>query len=952
MKYNFSLDLHGNNSLSKIIPEIRSGSLVLEFGPANGRLTRYLKEELSCKVYAVEIDAAAAKDAAPFAEKILVDDIEGFRWTEEFKDIAFDYIIFADVLEHLYHPSEVLKAALKLLQEEGTILVSVPNIAHNSILLNLFCDRFEYTGTGLLDDTHIRFFTYNSLHHLFYRLHLLPVLEDAVYLPVGENEVSSSYEQVAPEVGQALQGRLYGNVYQFIFALKKDTSQDYIIRRKIKPCFPPCRYAEFLLDTGLDFNELERLRIPLREDGRQRLTVKCSDYPGLQGLKLQVNERLLLRFEGMELFFADGTRKKADRKSIEHNADYILGSTWLFLKNDAELLFLSDDWQGLERLEISINCCFLTEGADAFKPDSLLLQGIGEREQEMQQEMQRELQKALKKRPLLVKAADYLQKNGWRATLKRIYWGLRSRDKDMEDNLLNFKEVGILTTRHCCYIARLLQHSLKQAGIASFIIFEEPLKGYRRMPHFVICPQMFKRLPDLYIAVQMEQSVSSRWFNRKYLEILEHSFAVLDYSLLNIEFLQKKGLSMKQLYYMPIDFLPGEVAKEPEEKLYDVLFYGDVNNERRKRFIAEIEKHYQVKVINNLFGEELYAELRRARIVLNIHYYENALLETTRIYECLSLKSCLVISEKSQDLPEYEGLEELVDFVDIDDTAQMISRIDFWLKDLPALERKLAQNAELLAKRENKFEYYFCRFLLANDLMDFDEFYRLNGDNIRFAGDRICLGLPESYERKREFAADNAYGFEYFPGLRHRIGWVGCGMSYKFIIKKAAEQGLGQVAVCEDDVLFPEGFKARLAVVESYLKERTDGWHVFSGLIADGSDETAVEGIEEFGGEEFISVNRMVSMVFNIYHRDFYEYLLRWDEGCRTAETNTIDRFLERQDGLKILTTLPFLTGHKEELYSTLWGAKNKIYTDLIAGSSKLLAGKAEEYKKRNGLIK
>ena len=50
------------------------------------------------------------------------------------------------------------------------------------------------------------------------------------------------------------------------------------------------------------------------------------------------------------------------------------------------------------------------------------------------------------------------------------------------------------------------------------------------------------------------------------------------------------------------------------------------------------------------------------------------------------------------------------------------------------------------------------------------------------------------------FDKDNLYGFTFFPGLKHKLGWVGCGMSYKFILKKAAEQGLERILVCEDDV--------------------------------------------------------------------------------------------------------------------------------------------------------
>ena len=62
-KYDFDLDMVNTNSLSLIINQIRRGSVVLEFGPANGRMTKYLKEALDGKVYLVEIDEQAGKQA-------------------------------------------------------------------------------------------------------------------------------------------------------------------------------------------------------------------------------------------------------------------------------------------------------------------------------------------------------------------------------------------------------------------------------------------------------------------------------------------------------------------------------------------------------------------------------------------------------------------------------------------------------------------------------------------------------------------------------------------------------------------------------------------------------------------------------------------------------------------------------------------------------------------------
>ena len=84
--------------------------------------------------------------------------------TKGLPDNHFDLVVFNDVLEHMYDPWEVLIQTKKLLTTNGIIVISNPNIRHKSILKKLiFNDDFEYQEEGLLDITHIRFFTEKSL---------------------------------------------------------------------------------------------------------------------------------------------------------------------------------------------------------------------------------------------------------------------------------------------------------------------------------------------------------------------------------------------------------------------------------------------------------------------------------------------------------------------------------------------------------------------------------------------------------------------------------------------------------------------------------------------------------------------------------------------------------------------------------------------------------------------
>ena len=104
--------------------------------------------------------------------------------------------------------------------------------------------------------------------------------------------------------------------------------------------------------------------------------------------------------------------------------------------------------------------------------------------------------------------------------------------------------------------------------------------------------------------------------------------------------------------------------------------------------------------------------IQQSKLVLNIHYYENALLETTRLFESLSLDS-LIISEKSIDQSYYLDLENIIYFTEIGNIDQMISKIYFYLSDEKNLKNSLMEKQNLLIKRENLFqknlEFFFMR---------------------------------------------------------------------------------------------------------------------------------------------------------------------------------------------------------------------------------------------------
>lgn len=226
-KYDFALDMDTENSNATILKNISQSSRVLELGCAHGRMTKYLKENLNCTVTIAEVDKVAGKVASQWASESFIGqydgDVERVNFFSELNlssNNNFDYIIFADVLEHLQNPKIVLDKCKKLLSPIGSIWISVPNISHNAVLIDLWNDKFTYRETGLLDNTHLRFFTESSLAKMVEDCGL--VVNNAINLKnvVENTEFKNSYDDVPAIIALLMKHREHGETYQFVWELK------------------------------------------------------------------------------------------------------------------------------------------------------------------------------------------------------------------------------------------------------------------------------------------------------------------------------------------------------------------------------------------------------------------------------------------------------------------------------------------------------------------------------------------------------------------------------------------------------------------------------------------------------------------------------------------------------------------------------------------------------------
>lgn len=532
----------------------------------------------------------------------------------------------------------------------------------------------------------------------------------------------------------------------------------------------------------------------------------------------------------------------------------------------------------------------------------------------------------------LTNAFRYLARGDVSGLFKRLKWYWREyHHVKLRKRLANGNGIvwGILCTPHTLFIARAISERLANHGIESEIVTHS-LKSFDHDFYIVLCAQMFKRLPpaNKRMIFQLEQSVSSRWFTPQYMNTLKESLGVIEYSLKNIDFLAQNGLRYPDVHYLPIGASPNEAAAgSARSKKYDFVFYGDsLSSERRRRFIEKLQERYCVKVCNDLFGGELYAVIQEARAVINIHYYEGALLEMPRICECISL-GVPVLSEGTSDQNEYPELEGAVKFFEEGSIDDMIISASEMLSNLEATNKALETAVSLSAAR---FNFMMDRFLVAIGVVPVDVI--LNRPiYVARKSDFLALSLPETIERRRIIAQTLPDSCELFDGIRHSLGWIGCGGSFNALSRYALANEVSRLTVIEDDVELPDDFNDLFYEVNAYLDKRKSDWDIFSGLMADVHPDAKILSVEHFGGRTYVTINKMTSTVFNIYNESALKLLSQWDPLNTDPVTNTIDRYLECQDDLQIVVAVPFMVGHKEEAASTIWGFENERYTPMIA---------------------
>lgn len=246
-----------NSSWYKIFQYIEKGSKVLDIGCSSGNFGKVLIEEKGCVVDGIELDLDDYKVAKKHLRNVYHLNIE----TDNLDEISdtYDYIYFGDVIEHLVTPAPTLRRIHHLLKPNGQLVFSIPNMAHLSVRLMVLQGSIIRGETGLLDKTHLHFYTTAEVERVLKEagydlIHFDPVLKD---LPrqIIDKELAAVGLQTTEEFVEFTR-TTEASIYQIVGAARLAGSGKKVVKA-VLPKSSPVDVFETLLNETKSYYEAQ-----------------------------------------------------------------------------------------------------------------------------------------------------------------------------------------------------------------------------------------------------------------------------------------------------------------------------------------------------------------------------------------------------------------------------------------------------------------------------------------------------------------------------------------------------------------------------------------------------------------------------------------------------------------------------------------------------------------------
>ncbi|MBY4595859.1 methyltransferase domain-containing protein [bacterium BD-1] len=329
--YERQIDSNERSSLSVLASHIPPGARVLDLGCGSGAIGRHLLTRSQSDtpplknivIDGLTISADEAKLASSHYRRVEVADLDAVHLPGLFEAASYDIIICADVLEHIRQAGRVLDECKQLLAPGGRVLLSIPNIAYSGLIAELMAGEFLYRPEGLLDETHVHFYTRQSLQRFLAEQRWASEHLETIERALPDSEFRSAFDALPPAVARHLLALPDALTYQFIAVIRPLSSSE----QAAAPSSPlgaaplPAQAfftAELFLGTSTENEDTPRVFSYAQENkitaagvigqARQTLSFQLPAATAASSLRLDPADRPgFIHFHAMRLHAADGT---------------------------------------------------------------------------------------------------------------------------------------------------------------------------------------------------------------------------------------------------------------------------------------------------------------------------------------------------------------------------------------------------------------------------------------------------------------------------------------------------------------------------------------------------------------------------------------------------------------------------------------------------------------------
>jgi hypothetical protein len=433
------------------------------------------------------------------------------------------------------------------------------------------------------------------------------------------------------------------------------------------------------------------------------------------------------------------------------------------------------------------------------------------------------------------------------------------------------EDIIIVTTQFGLNIAQNLGEELKRLNF-TVVITNNILQTDKL--HIILFSFVLPQLPKNYILYQLEQLNKSKYITAKLYQDISNALITIDYSKENISKykINKENISFQM---MPIQ---NKIIEYIPEYSYDILFFGTINDRRQKILDYLSKQNMIIASTNNIFGENLYFHVKKSKIILNLHYYDNALLETARLNDILKYNT-LIISENSNLMKDNQHFyKDDVFFIEnIDDDHNNINVLTEQIFDCLKYFDKYKKNLSKIRKNTiqniyDEFSINFKKNLISSGYLNSKLLtFNINPDKI------LCMCDNYNIEKFTKINNNFLNVIDNFYIVKNKDKKFEELINYKILCENLLNSDYQYISTCSLDVIFPQNFSEIYnIIIEYFLISAGDIYITLNQTsIIDNLKSTGIYNDIMFFKYDKLQ-NISIKSNFNIFSRNFAKIYLDW----------------------------------------------------------------------------